>query len=448
MGVTWTNRAVARATGASCPNWEVMEISLYLVSALSAPAGPAVVLDVPTEGAGGRELAELVPDHGLGHEHRDVLAAVVHGDRVPEHVGDDRRAPRPGADDVLGALLVLHVHLLEQVVVDEGALLQAAWHLCTTPLTARSALLARTPAAHDQGVAGLALARAALGLALRVHRVPTTGGLALTTTVRVVDRVHGHTADGRALALPPHPAGLAPVDVGVIGVAHLADGGAAAHVDVADLAGRHAQLRVGTVLGDQLDAGPGRTCDLGATTGAELDRVHHGAGRDVAQRQVVAHLDVRARPGLDHVALLELRRRDDVALLTVGVVQQCDPRGAVRVVLDVRDLGRHTVLVVAPEVDQPVGTLVPTALVPGGDPPVHVATALGVQRTDQRLLRRRPGDLGEVRDAGAAAARRRRLVLADAHYSAPQLARPPKTSIVRLSAESVTIARLTSLRLP
>jgi hypothetical protein len=31
MGVTRTNRAVARATGASCPNWEVIEISLYLV---------------------------------------------------------------------------------------------------------------------------------------------------------------------------------------------------------------------------------------------------------------------------------------------------------------------------------------------------------------------------------------------------------------------------------
>src|SRR4051794_41227692 len=97
MGVTWTNRAVARATGASCPNWEVMEISLYLVSALSAAPGPAVVLDVPTERAGGRELAELVPDHGLGHEHRDVLATVVDGDGVPEHVGGDRRAAGAGA---------------------------------------------------------------------------------------------------------------------------------------------------------------------------------------------------------------------------------------------------------------------------------------------------------------------------------------------------------------
>src|SRR3954462_9660407 len=141
MGVTRMNRAVARATCVSCPNWEVIELS-SLPGGSAAPR-PAVVLDVPTEGAGGRELAELVPDHRLGDEHRDVLAAVVHGDRGPEHVGDDRRAPRPGADDVLGALVVLCVHLGEQVVVDERALLEAAWHVCRTPLPAQRFLLVR-----------------------------------------------------------------------------------------------------------------------------------------------------------------------------------------------------------------------------------------------------------------------------------------------------------------
>src|SRR5207249_645493 len=157
---------------------------------------------------------------------------------------------------------------------------------------------------------------ATLGLAVRVHRVTSTGRLALATTVRVVDRVHGHTADGRALALPPHPAGLTPVDVGLLGVADLADGGAAADVDVANLAG--------------------------------------------------------------------------------GVVQQRDPSRAVRVVLDVRDLGRHTVLVVPAEVDQPVRALVAAALVPSGDLALVVAAALVVQRTHQRLLREVTGDLDEV----------------------------------------------------
>src|SRR5687767_13338225 len=283
--------------------------------------------------------------------------------------------------------------------------------------SSRSALLVGAPAAHDHGVTGLPLARPAFRLALRVHRVAPTGGLALTTTVRVVDRVHGDTTDGRALALPPHAAGLAPVDVGLLGVAHLTDGCAAAHVDVADLARRHAQLRVATLTGHQLDAGAGRAGDLRATTGAELDGVNHRADRDVPQRQVVAGLDVGRRAALDLVALLQPRRRDDVALLAVGVVQQCDPRGAVRVVLDVRDLGRHAVLVGPAEVDQPVGTLVTAALVASGDLAVDVASTSTVQRPDQRLLGMVAGDLGEVGDAGAAAARRRRLVLTDSHGS-------------------------------
>src|SRR4051794_12138098 len=279
-----------------------------------------------------------------------------------------------------------------------------------------SALLASTAASDDHLVALLVGATgAAFGLSPRADRVASTGGLALATTVRVVDRVHGHTADGGALALPAHAPGLAPVDVALLGVAHLADRRTAAQVDVADLTGGHAQLGVGAVLRDELDAGAGRARDLGAATGAELDRVDDRTDGDVAQRQAVARLDVGARAVLDRVALAQAVRRQDVALLAVRVVQQRDPRGAVGVVLDVRDLGRHAVLVVATEVDDAVGALVTPTDVAGRDAAgVVTATALG-ERAHQRLLRRRPRDLHEVGDAGAAATRCGRLVLTDTH---------------------------------
>src|SRR6185369_12967306 len=144
-----------------------------------------------------------------------------------------------------------------------------------------------------------------------------------------------------------------------------------------------------------------------------------GADRDVAQRQVVAGLDVRARTGLDAVALLEVLRADDVALLPVGVVQQRDPSRPVGVVLDVRDLGRDAVLVRPTEVDYAVLTLVPAALVPRGDLAVDVATALVRQRLHERLLRRRSGDLGEVGHAGATPSGRRGLVFTDSHCLYP-----------------------------
>src|SRR6476659_4222502 len=113
----------------------------------------------------------------------------------------------------------------------------------------RSALLAGLAATNDQARTRLVLVPgAALRLAPRTDRVTTTGGAALATTVRVVDRVHHHTADGRADALPAVAAGLAPVDVRLLGVADLADRRAAARVDVADLARGETKLRVGAVL--------------------------------------------------------------------------------------------------------------------------------------------------------------------------------------------------------
>src|SRR5205823_3255650 len=103
------------------------------------PARPAVVLHVTPEGPRRGKFAELVPDHAFGYEDRDVLAAIVHRNSVTEHVRDDRRAPRPGLDHGLGTLVVLVVHLFEQVAVYERALLQAAWHDLSLALLVRLA---------------------------------------------------------------------------------------------------------------------------------------------------------------------------------------------------------------------------------------------------------------------------------------------------------------------
>src|ERR1700744_4138089 len=280
---------------------------------------------------------------------------------------------------------------------------------CSLPLVLATA-------AADQPVAGLVLpAGAAFRLTPRADRVATTGALALAPAMRVVDRVHGPATNRRALALPPVAACLAELDVAVLGVANLANGRAAPNGHPADFTGRHAERRVRALLGKQLDAGAGGPRDLRAATGAHLDRVDDGAGRDRPQRQRVTWLDVSARAVLHLVTLLQPLRAEDVALLAVHVVEQRDARGAVRVVLDVRDLGRDAVLVVPPEVDQAVGALMPAALVPGGDPPVDVPAALAVQRADQRLLRLTPGDLGEVGAAGAAPTWGGRLVFTDFH---------------------------------
>src|SRR3546814_6431262 len=102
----------------------------------------------------------------------------------------DFRYDLGAAAPVLGALLLVHlvedVHLLEKVVVDEGALLQAAGH-GFLPLAA-----ARTAPAGDELLGRLGLvSSAAFGLAPGRHGVPAARGLALATAEGVVDREIG-----------------------------------------------------------------------------------------------------------------------------------------------------------------------------------------------------------------------------------------------------------------
>src|SRR3984957_17373538 len=76
---------------------------------------------VAMERAGRRELAELVPDHFLGHQHWNVLVAVVDPESEPDELRHDGRAPAPGLDHVVTAGRTRGFRFLEQIAVDERA---------------------------------------------------------------------------------------------------------------------------------------------------------------------------------------------------------------------------------------------------------------------------------------------------------------------------------------
>src|SRR5262249_19826262 len=115
----------------------------------------------------------------------------------------------------------------------------------------------------------------------------TRRGRALAATVRVVDRVHRGAARLRADALVTVAPRLAHVDVLVLDVADRADAGAALDRHHPHLARGQAQRGPLALLRHELDRGAGGAAELAATAGRELDVVHHGAGRDVANRQAV-----------------------------------------------------------------------------------------------------------------------------------------------------------------
>src|ERR1700709_2243897 len=158
-------------------------------------------------------------------------------------------------------------------------------------------LLSSAPAAHDVSIRLLALLPGAIAerrLAPGSYRVPTGGVVGLAAAVRVVDRVHRHTAALRPLALVAAATGLADLEVLVLGVGEHADCGATVGADQAHLRGRQAQGHHLALLGGELDRSACRAPELAALAGGELDVVDERAGRHVAKRKRVARFDVGA----------------------------------------------------------------------------------------------------------------------------------------------------------
>src|SRR5690606_31155874 len=83
-------------------------------------------------------------------------------------------------------------------------------------------------------------------------RMTTAGGTTFTTTVRVINRVHGHTANRRANTTPSSRTGLAQRAQAVFAVGHFAHGGTTLGEHLAHFATAKTQGYIGTFTGHQL----------------------------------------------------------------------------------------------------------------------------------------------------------------------------------------------------
>src|SRR4030095_16349172 len=107
----WADRRTPRSVA-------VVSIAISLALRRPGRRRNLLVRRVALERAGQRELAQLVADHVLRHVDRDVLLAVVDGDRQAHELGRDRRAARPGLDRLLVVDRARRFHLFQQVAVD------------------------------------------------------------------------------------------------------------------------------------------------------------------------------------------------------------------------------------------------------------------------------------------------------------------------------------------
>src|SRR5690606_31476201 len=101
------------------PALNFSRVALSIVRSLPARL---LVATVTLEGPCDGKFAKLVADHVLVDQDRNVVLAVVDGNGEPDHFRQDHRTTRPGLDRLLG--VARSFHLLDQMVVDERALLQ------------------------------------------------------------------------------------------------------------------------------------------------------------------------------------------------------------------------------------------------------------------------------------------------------------------------------------
>ena len=295
---------------------------------------------------------------------------------------EDARLSKPDIERTLGLAL-------EQVYAAMAA--KNDWRAFRTDLLFQFQLAVSTRlAASDNSRIGRFAAStggSTLGrLALRRHGMTATLGSTFTTTVRVVNGVHGCTAHVRTTPHPPLPPGFAQHDCIVIGIASLADGCSASAGDTSNLTTGEHQLRPIGFACHQRRQRAGAAAHSGSAARLHLDAEHLGSRRHALQRHAVAHFGGRIAAVLDFVTSLQTIGSDDVALFAVGVDQQGNATGSIGIVLDRVNFGWNAIFV-AFEVNHAILLFVTTAAVAGGDFALKVAATLFRLGSQQRLFR-------------------------------------------------------------
>ena len=281
-----------------------------------------------SEGPSRCEFAKFVSDHVLRYINRDMLAAIVNCEGMTNEIGENGGRTAPGLQNLLVTGLV---HLLN-AGQEFGFYIRAFLKTSAHDPYLLSRLLAVTTS--DDHLIGLLVMLSGLvtksGFAPRGNRTGSTDGrFTFTTAVRVVVRVHDRTTDSRADAHVTGAASLTDLDVRVVRVTDLADGGHADLGDVAKLAGGHTEKGVAVLTSHELCCVAGGTGELSAAARVQFDVVDEGTDGDVDQGKGVAGLDVSVGAVLDGVTDFQTDGGEDVSLLAVLVLDESDVRGAV-----------------------------------------------------------------------------------------------------------------------
>ena len=237
---------------------------------------------VRLEVAGECKFAEFVADHVFRDVDGSEHLAIVNAERVADEVGGDRRAAGPGLNGLLGAGFNSLLDFFEEVVVDKETFFDGTCHGAKRGGLLLVARLAAVMVNDNRVVRQFCAAARRETLRelapWRDELLTTTAtlGFALTATVRVVDRIHRHTADMGTLAEPAGATGLAERLLVMVAVTDDTDGGAAVGMHITKLTRRHLELRLQSFDTDQLETRTGSARNLRSASWEEFNTMQQG----------------------------------------------------------------------------------------------------------------------------------------------------------------------------
>src|SRR5574343_912579 len=275
-----------------------------------------------------------------------------------------------------------------------------------------------------------------------IDRHTTFAGLALTPTVRVIDRDHRGAANGRAHTPPALSARLTNLAKVILFVANLTDGGTTLNMHATNFAGTQTNLRVDTLASQQLNGRTCRTSYLRPLARQHLDATDSRTDRNVANRQRITRLDRSLRATHNRLPNNHALVGNNVTTLTVSVTNQSDVCCTIWIILKTLNLARNTILG-ALKINYAIGLLVATTLMADSHTAVVIATGFFRLRLNQSRVRLSLVQVWINNLNNAATARGSWLYFNESHY-----ALPPSTKLISWPGFRLTKAFFQPLRRP
>ncbi len=135
----------------------------------------------------------------------------------------------------------------------------------------------------------------------------STRGFTFTTAMRVIDRIHHDTANFRSRAHPARTSGFTKRNILIFLFPTCPTVAIANHRNLANLTGRHSQLRIIAFFCNDLRKSAGRSNKLSTFSGTKFNIVNLRSERNIFDRQSISRQNIRFFAAQDHRVRLSIR---------------------------------------------------------------------------------------------------------------------------------------------